>query len=131
VTPNGLGLLVEEERGPDQSIERLGTARAAFVGRTLRGPVDRPVLLKSFAEFQSIFGGLWQPGPLGYSVEQFFDNGGREVVVVRVVNGARASTLTLAAGAHSLRLVAVRLGTREFLRAGIDRFALWLTWEWT
>ena len=47
-----------------------------------------------------MFGGLWQPSPLGYAVEQFFDNGGREALIVRVVNGARSATLTLKAGAR-------------------------------
>src|ERR1039458_6557920 len=45
VTPNNAGILVEEELGPDHAIERLGSARAAFVGRTLRGPVNRPLLI--------------------------------------------------------------------------------------
>jgi hypothetical protein len=120
VTPINLGLEVEEERGPDESIARLPTARTAFVGRTLRGPVNRPILIKSFTEFQHVFGGLWQPSLLGYSVEHFFDNGGREALVVRVVNGARSATLTLRAGPQVLRLQAVRPGTREFLRASVD-----------
>jgi uncharacterized protein len=120
VTPSNLGIHVEEERGSDQTIPRLGTARTAFVGRTLRGPVNRPVLITSFAEFQHVFGGLWQPSPLGYAVEQFFDNGGREALIVRVVNGARAATLTLNAGGAALKLRAVRPGTREFLRASVD-----------
>jgi hypothetical protein len=120
VTPSNVGLQVEEERGPDQSIARLATARTAFVGRTLRGPVNCPVVVKNFSEFQHVFGGLWQPSPLGYAVEQFFDNGGREGIVVRVVNGARAATLTLNAGAGKLKLQALRPGTREFLRASVD-----------
>ena len=120
MTPSGIGFRLEEERGPEHFIARLRTARAAFVGRTLRGPVNRPIFLRSFAEFQHFFGGLWQPSPLGYAVQQFFDNGGREAVVVRVVNGARASTLTLRAGDGMMRLRAVRPGTREFLRASVD-----------
>jgi hypothetical protein len=120
VTPSNLGLQVAEERGPDQSISRLPTARTAFVGRTLRGPVNRPVLIKSFAEFQHVFGGLWQPSLLGYAIEQFFDNGGREALIVRVVNGARSATLSLKAGGHALQLQALRPGTREFLRASVD-----------
>ncbi|MEP6886001.1 MAG: hypothetical protein ABJC66_14740 [Gammaproteobacteria bacterium] len=120
MTPNNLGLQVEEERGPDHAIERLGSARAAFVGRTLRGPVNRPILITTFTEFQHVFGGLWQPSPLGYAVEQFFDNGGREALIVRVVNGARAATLTLCAGAGAITLRAVRPGTREYLRASVD-----------
>jgi hypothetical protein len=120
VTPSSLGIQVEEERGPDQTITRLSTARTAFVGRTLRGPVNRPVFVSSFTEFQHVFGGLWQPSPLGYAVEQFFDNGGREALIVRVVNGARAATLGLKSGAAMLLLRAVRPGTREFLRACVD-----------
>jgi len=118
--PSSIGLKVQEELRPDQSIARLGTARTAFVGRTLRGPVNEPVLLKNFAEFQHAFGGLWQPSTLGYAVEQFFDNGGREALVVRVVNGARSSTLTLKAGGGKITLRAVSPGTREFLRASVD-----------
>lgn len=120
VTTRNPGIEVEEERGPDQSIPRLYAARTAFVGRTLRGPVNRPILLKSFTEFQHAFGGLWQPSSLGYAVEQFFDHGGREALVVRVVNGARAATLSLRAGKSTLKLRAVRPGTREFLRASVD-----------
>src|SRR5450631_4104441 len=111
---------VEEERGPDQGIARLGTARTAFVGRTLRGPVNRPILITSFTEFQHLFGGLWQPSLLGYAVEQFFDSGGREALIVRVVNGARSATLTLKAGSRALLLQALHPGTREFLRASVD-----------
>jgi phage tail sheath protein FI len=120
LTPSKLGIRVEEEPGPDQAIARLGTARTAFVGRTLRGPVNRPIFITSFTEFQHVFGGLWQPSPLGYAVEQFFDHGGREAIIVRVVNGARPATLTLTAGASALRLRAMRPGTREFLRASVD-----------
>ena len=120
MTPSKQALQVAEERGPDQSISRLATARTAFVGRTLRGPVNRPVFIRSFAEFQHGFGGLWQPSLLGYAIEQFFDNGGREALIVRVANGARSATLTLKAGAQMLNLQALRPGTREFLRASVD-----------
>ncbi|HZE44996.1 MAG TPA: hypothetical protein VE058_14485 [Steroidobacteraceae bacterium] len=120
MTPSNLELQVAEERGPDQLISRTSTARTAFVGRTLRGPVNRPVFIKSFAEFQHVFGGLWQPSLLGYAIEQFFDNGGREALIVRVVNGARSATLTLKAGSQVLNLQALRPGTREFLRASVD-----------
>ncbi len=120
MTPSKSTARVEEQLGAYQSIARLATARTAFVGRTLRGPVNHPVPIKSFAEFQHVFGGLWQPAPLGYAVEQFFDNGGRDALIVRVVNGARAATLALRAGDSVLKLQALRPGTREFLRASVD-----------
>ena len=104
MTPSSLSVRVEEEHGPNSTIARLGTSRTAFVGRTLRGPVNHAVLITSFTEFQHAFGGLWQPSLLGYAVEQFFDHGGREALIVRVVNGARSATLTLKAGGAALRL---------------------------
>jgi hypothetical protein len=120
VTPSTLGLELQEEGSPERSIASLATARTAFVGRALRGPVNRPVSIGSFNEFQHAFGGLWQPSRMSYAVEQFFENGGREAVVVRVVNGARAASLTLRAGAAALTFKAASPGTREFLRASVD-----------
>lgn len=114
------GIQVAEQSGADHAIERAPTAITAFVGRTLRGPVNRPVTISSFSDFQSAFGGLWQPSTLGYAVEQFFENGGRQAIIVRVVNGARSPTLTLPAHDSHLTLQAVGCGTREFLRVSID-----------
>ncbi len=114
------GIQVAEQPGSDRAIERAPTAITAFVGRTLRGPVNRPVRIHSFTDFQAVFGGLWQPSTLSYAVEQFFENGGRTAIVVRVVNGARSPTLTLPAGRHQLTLQALGSGTREFLRVSVD-----------
>jgi hypothetical protein len=90
------------------------------VGRTLRGPINRPVAISSFNDYQAIFGGLWQPSMLSYAVEQYFENGGRHALIVRLVNGARPPTLELPAGDGKLKLEAVDCGTREFLRASVD-----------
>ncbi len=114
------GIQVAEQSGPEQGITRAPTALTAFVGRTLRGPVDRPVVIESFSEYQAVFGGLWQPSTLSYAVEQYFDNGGRTALIVRVVNGGRPPTLTLLAGGEQLTLQALQPGTREFLRASVD-----------
>ena len=113
-------MMVAEGPSGSQAISRLPTAVTAFVGRTLRGPVDRPVALRGFGEFQQVFGGLWQPSPLSYAVEQFFENGGRRAVVVRVINGAAPSTLTLPCGGEALMLRALSPGSREALRASVD-----------
>ena len=58
-------------------IARAATNIAAFVGRALKGPVNEPVPVRSFADYSRVFGGLWQPSTLSYAVEQFFENGGR------------------------------------------------------
>ena len=114
------GIVVAEGPGADSAIVALPTAVTAFVGRTLRGPVNQPVTLRSFAEFHQVFGGLWQPSPLSYAVEQFFEHGGERAVVVRVVNGGAAATISLPCGPHSLTLAALSPGSRELLRASVD-----------
>lgn len=101
-------------------ISRHSGAITAFVGRALRGPVNQPVHISSFAEFQQEFGGLWQPSTLSYAVEQFFEQGGRRAVVVRIVNGGAPPTVALACGTDTLTLQALAPGTREFLRVAID-----------
>jgi Bacteriophage tail sheath protein len=112
--------LAEQSRTTDRTIERVPTGIAAFVGRTLKGPVNQPVPVASFVEFQQVFGGLWQPSTLSYALEQFFENGGRRALVVRVVNSARPPTITLPASGSALRLIALNPGSREYLRASVD-----------
>jgi uncharacterized protein len=106
--------------GPGRAIERVPAGVTAFIGRTLKGPVASPVPIQGFAAFTQVFGGLWQPSPLSYAVEQFFDNGGREALIVRAANGAHCATLTLPAGHGALHLTAVNPGSREYLRAAVD-----------
>jgi len=120
VTERQAGIQVREEPGSDQAIVAAPGAITAFVGRCLRGPVDQPVPIGSFADFQRVFGGLWQPSLLSYAVEQYFENGGDVAIVVRVANGARCCSLTLPAGPQALVLAALAPGTREFLRAAVD-----------
>jgi phage tail sheath protein FI len=114
------GIEIAEHSGADHAIDRVPTGVAAFCGRTLKGPLNRPIPVTSFAEYTQHFGGLWQPSTLSYAVEQFFENGGREAYIVRVANGARAPTLTLPAGKGKLQLVALNPGSREYLRASVD-----------
>lgn len=115
---SGLDTLSTE--GPEAAISRLPTGITAFIGRTLKGPVNLPVIVESFAEYTQIFGGLWQPSTLSYAVEQYFDNGGRKAIVVRVTNGARPPSLSLKAGTGELTLVGLAPGSREYLRASVD-----------
>ncbi|HXS27411.1 MAG TPA: hypothetical protein VN730_07090 [Steroidobacteraceae bacterium] len=117
-SPSSGGARPEPE--PEPAIERSPTGVTAFVGRTLKGPVDRPVRVASFGAFQQTFGGLWQPSTLSYAIEQYFENGGRQAIVTRVANGARPPTLTLPAERDELTLCGVNPGSREYLRASVD-----------
>ncbi|APX11986.1 phage tail sheath family protein [Tateyamaria omphalii] len=59
---------------------------ACFVGITRQGPLDTPVAVESFRQFQSQFGGFTGAGYLAYSVKAFFENGGERCWIVRVAS---------------------------------------------
>src|SRR5712691_4746970 len=78
------GVYVEEFASGAHAIEGVPTSTAAFLGATKAGPVAAPLLVHSFAEFEAQFGGLSEPLPLGYAVQHFFLNGGRDALIARV-----------------------------------------------
>ncbi len=104
----------------DQPIGVPAETTAAFVGRALRGPLDTPVLLHSFAEFRRRFGGFWPGSSLGSAVEQFFGHGGKHVYVIRVANNARGAMICLPAQRGVLVLRAVEPGSTEKIRVAVD-----------
>ncbi len=114
------GIQITQTPPAEHKIARNRAQSTAFVGRTLRGPLNTPLIVRSFADFQQTFGGLWQPSPLSYAVEHFFEQGGRQAVIVRVANQAAPATVSLRCERESLVLEARAPGTREFLRASVD-----------
>ena len=56
---------------------------AAFVGLAERGPVNLPVVIESYPEFEYHFGRAGAGRLMPQSVWLFFENGGRRCVVVR------------------------------------------------
>ena len=65
-------------------IEAVGTSTVGFVGQAPGSPVNFPVKLSHFGDYEREFGELTPDVPVGYAVRQFFDNGGTEAYVVRV-----------------------------------------------
>src|SRR3569833_1323680 len=112
------GVYIEEVPSGVRTIAGVATSITAFIGRALRGPANDPTRVQSFAEFERRFGGLWRDSSMSYAVQQFFQNGGTDALIVRVHNGAAAATLTLEAG---FNLVAANPGKwGEKLRVRID-----------
>ena len=114
------GITVTELAAMDHAIDVSPETTAAFVGRALRGPLNTPVLVRSFGEFQRRFGGSWSRSSLGPSVRQFFEHGGLQLYVVRVANDARGAMICLAASGSALVLRAVEPGSTEIIRAAVD-----------
>ena len=114
------GITVTEIAAMDQPIDVSPETTAAFVGRALRGPLNTPVLVKSFGEFRRRFGDVWSRSSLGPSVRHFFEHGGLKLYIVRVANNARGAMICLPASGSALVLRAVEPGSTEFIRAAVD-----------
>jgi phage tail sheath protein FI len=92
------GVFVEEIPGGPKTITGVATSITAFVGRAVMGPIE-PTHCQNFADFERSFGGRALGHPLGYAVEDFFQNGGRDAVIVRVPNAAAAASDSAGLGA--------------------------------
>ncbi|MGC0273301.1 phage tail sheath C-terminal domain-containing protein [Pseudactinotalea sp. Z1739] len=87
------GVYIQEIPSGSRTITGVATAVAAFVGSARRGPVDRPIAITSYAEFERTFGGLSRDSGLGYAVRDYYLNGGSQAVIVRLAGGARPATV--------------------------------------
>ncbi|MGP3999959.1 phage tail sheath family protein [Streptomyces sp. 8N706] len=82
--PDYPGVYIEELPSSVRTITSVTTSVTAFVGHTRRGPVNQPVTVTGFADFERRFGGLASESSVSYAVQQFFLNGGSVAVIVRV-----------------------------------------------
>jgi phage tail sheath protein FI len=93
------GVYIEELPSAVRTIVGVSTAVTAFVGTAQRGPTDGPRHLTSWSDFERTFGGLSTASPMSYAVLQFFQNGGGEAEVVRIVGaGQTSASITLSQG---------------------------------
>ena len=97
------GLYYEKQDKAGRGIAAIRTDIVGFVGLTEKGPVNDPVCIESWRQFESIFGGFLPYGYLAYSVYGFFENGGVSCYVVRVAtmgseNGAQKASCRLQLG---------------------------------
>lgn len=89
------GVYIEEIPSGVRTITGVATSITAFVGFTVRGPVNEAAHIFNFGDFERTFGGLDQSSEISYAVQQFFLNGGTEAYVVRVAKGTQVAQVTL------------------------------------
>lgn len=65
-------------------IRGIRTDITGFVGLAERGPLNEPVRIESWRQFQSQFGSFVPYSYLAYAVKGFFENGGRTCFIVRI-----------------------------------------------
>jgi phage tail sheath protein FI len=84
VQPTYPGVYIEELPSGVRTITGVATSITAFLGRARRGPVNEPITINSFGDFERTFGGLWAESSLGYAVRDFYLNGGSQAIIVRL-----------------------------------------------
>ena len=89
--PSYPGVFVEEVPTGVRTIAGVSTSVTAFVGAANRGRSYRAVRINSYSQFEQRFGGLIANYDLGYAVQQFFLNGGKEAWIVRVARQLTAA----------------------------------------
>ena len=63
-----------------------------FLARARMGPVNKPVIINSYRDFELIFGKLWINSSLGFAVKDFFQNGGGKAIVIRLYHPDSGNT---------------------------------------
>jgi len=120
------GVYVEEIPSGSKPIEAVGTSTALFMGYCLKGPIDTPVLIGGWGDYERIFGGLQDRSdelrgetaeggpsekrvikkllgdPMGHAVYAFFQNGGGKAYVVRKATGATSASAAVEDGGTTL-----------------------------
>ncbi|MBL4789034.1 MAG: phage tail sheath family protein [Kordiimonadaceae bacterium] len=115
------GVYVEPIISPAPGDQGVATSITTFVGRTMMGQVNEPILLTNYGDYERYFGGLDQDSTISYSVQQFFNNGGTQAYVVRCFSPDIASPLTV----EALSLVGQKLvAGAKALKAPINQAAV-------
>ena len=98
------GIYIEEIPSGVRTITGVSTSNTAFVDFFVRGPLNRPVRITSFADFERVFGGVQRDSEASYAIKQYYLNGGSVAYVVRVAgrDGGKA-VLELTAGRPTRR----------------------------
>jgi phage tail sheath protein FI len=104
VAPTYPGIYIEEIPSGVRTITGVATSITAFVGSAPRGPVNEPITINSFADYERRFGGLSLDSTMSYAVRSFYLNGGSQAVIVRLArmpgsgpDAAEAATIALPA----------------------------------
>jgi uncharacterized protein len=115
------GVYVQEVSSAVKPIAGVGTSTAAFIGIADKGPVPgtllptkrpaRPVLVTSFTGYSRQFGGFRSDSFLTYAVQAFFQNGGQQLYVIRVVPPAPTSPPSSPPSSPSVSAIAAATGT--------------------
>jgi uncharacterized protein len=79
------GVYIQELPSGQNNITPVATSIAAFIGWANQGPVGKAVMIECWQEYVATFGGFYPGAYVGYAVYQFFQNGGSQAYIIRLV----------------------------------------------
>jgi phage tail sheath protein FI len=121
ITPTYPGVYIEEVPSGVRTITGVATSITAFIGRAKKGKLNDPVLLQSFADYVRKFGGPWEDSTLSYTVRHYFLHGGRDALIVRVINNGTKASVNVPTATDNLVLEAANEGDwGEALQVAVD-----------
>jgi len=88
------GVYVEEVSSGVRPIQAASTSTPAFIGIAQKGSFSEAVKIFNFTEYQNLYGDFLNNSFLAHSVYQFFNNGGSQCYIIRVV-GANPGTANI------------------------------------
>jgi len=81
------GVYIEEVPSGLRSIAGVATSLTAIIGTFPQGPINVAKRIRSWAEFTRVYGGHRTPTLTACCVQQFYENGGAELLVIRIGSG--------------------------------------------
>ena len=92
---------------------------AAIVGPTVRGPIEQPTVVSSFADYKNKFGTTFVSASqnleffTSIAVQKFFSNGGNSMLITRVGSGSftEATSTNLSSSASAITVEPFTLAT--------------------
>lgn len=101
IAPSYPGVYIEEIPSGVRTITGVATSITAFIGRAERGPVNEPTTITSFGDYERTFGGLSLFSTMSYAVRDFYQNGGSQAIIVRVLRNGSTAAFSLPVEAGS------------------------------
>lgn len=87
------GVYIQEKPGAPSPLSGVSASTLALVGFTEKGPINDPVLVTGFKDFERRFGGFISESIIPTTLHAFFKNGGALARIVRVVGAGAASAV--------------------------------------
>jgi uncharacterized protein len=98
-------ITIVEEEPTIRGIPSAPTSVVGAVGITERGPIGKPVLCTSFGEYTRTFGSFTKNSDLALAAMGFFENGGRQLYVVRTAHYADIKDATSVTARRALGML--------------------------